>query len=219
MIGGMANKSPHLDPAWLRQKYEDEGLSTYEIAALVGRDPKRIHEKLKDFGIPTRPRGHNLHGRDNSWAQPGYEPHWTGRKHTAESRQLMSESAAHPRPWLEGEANGMYGVTGERNPGWRGGVSPERQRVYASSAWKRVRRDVMSRDGGTCLRCGIAPSGSRALHLHHVESWESAPERRLDPDNLVTLCRSCHQWAHGRQNVDGEWLSHPIPSRSNSPST
>ena len=215
----MTSKSPHLDPVWLRQKYEKEGLSTYEIAALVDRDPKRIHAKLKDFGIPTRARGHNLRGKDNSWAQAGYEPHWTGRKHSAKSRELMSQAASRPRPWLEGDGNGMYGVRGERHPGWKGGISPERQRIYASSAWKRVRRDVIARDGGTCLRCGVAPNGRRALHLHHVETWESAPERRLDRDNLATMCRACHEWVHSKENAAGEWLSHPIPSRSNSPST
>lgn len=218
-MGRMTTKSPHLDPCWLREKYVDEGLSTYAIAKMVGRDPKRIHEKLRDFGIPTRPRGHNLHGQDNSWAQPDYVPHWLGRQHTPEARELISEAATRPRPWLRGESNGMYGVTQELNPNWRGGVSPERQRVYASSAWKEVRRQVIERDAATCRRCGVRPSGHKALHLHHVESWEESPARRLDPDNLATLCRACHEWVHGGLNVDREWLAHPMPSRSNSEST
>lgn len=67
----MNTKSPHLDPVWLRQKYEAEGLSTYEIGAIVGRDPKRIHEKLRDFGIQTRLRGANLRGEDCYMKRPG----------------------------------------------------------------------------------------------------------------------------------------------------
>ena len=218
-MGHMNAKSPHLDPDWLREKYVDEGLSTYAIAKMVGRDPKRIHEKLRDFGIPTRPRGHNLHGKDNSWAALDYVPHWLGRTHTPEARERISAAASRPKPELRGEANGMYGVTGPRNPNWRGGVSPERQRVYASSVWKAVRRAVIARDCATCLRCGVVPSGAKSLHLHHVESWEIAPDRRLDPDNIVTMCRKCHEWIHGKANIDVEWLAHAIPNRSNSEST
>lgn len=208
--------TPHLDPDWLRQRYEVEGLSTYDIGRMVGRDPKSIYRKLRDFGIPTRPRGHNVRvGEDRPWEASD----WTGRTHTPEARALISKAARRPRPWLRGEANGMFGAVQADNPNWRGGISPERQRIYAGSAWKAVRREVIDRDEGTCCRCGVKPSGTKALHLHHVESWEAAPERRLDPTNLVTMCRKCHEWTHSTANAAGEWLSHPIPNLSISPST
>jgi hypothetical protein len=215
----MSERSPHLDPEWLRRKYVEEGLSTYDIARLVGRDPKRIYEKLRDFGIPTRPRGHNLHGQDNGWAQEGYLNPMAGQAHTPEARSRMSAAASRPRPWLRGEANGMFGVEQASNPNWRGGISPERQRIYASAAWKAVRREVIARDGGVCRRCGMRPSGTKALHLHHIESWDGAPARRLDPENIVTICRGCHEWVHGRANVDAEWLSHQRPNPSSSDRT
>jgi hypothetical protein len=209
--------APHLDPTWLRQKYEVEGLSTYDIGRLVGRDPKRIYQKLRDFGIPTRPRGHNVRsGDDRPWEASGWT---TGSTHTAESRAKISVGASRPRPWLRGEANGMFGVVQADNPNWRGGISPERQRIYASSAWKAVRREVIIRDGGVCLRCGAIPSGARSLHLHHVDSWADAPNRRLDPTNLVSMCRKCHEWTHSDANTSAEWLSHPTPSLSSSETT
>ncbi len=214
----MSERSPHLDPDWLRQKYIDEGLSTYAIAALVNRDPKRIHEKLRDFGIPTRQRGHNLHGDDNGWAQPGYVNPMSGRTHTPDARERISEAASRPRPWLRGESNGMFGVTADNNPNWRGGVSPERQRVYASAAWKAVRRVVVDRDGAACRRCGVRPVGAKSLHLHHLIGWDDAA-LRLDADNLVTFCRKCHEWVHSKANTGGEWVGHATPSRSSSAST
>ena len=38
---------------WLQQKYVAENLSTYAIAKIVNRNPKRVYEWLVDFCIPT----------------------------------------------------------------------------------------------------------------------------------------------------------------------
>jgi 5-methylcytosine-specific restriction endonuclease McrA len=50
---------------------------------------------------------------------------------------------------------------------------------------------VKRRDGG-CVRC---LSASR-LHVHHILPFADHPNLRLDPDNLVTLCRLCHHAEH-----------------------
>src|SRR6266545_6271825 len=42
---------------WLREHYTDKKLDTTQIAHIVKRDPKSVWNWLKDFGIPTRPRG------------------------------------------------------------------------------------------------------------------------------------------------------------------
>ena len=215
-------KSPHLDPEWLRQKYVVEGLSTYDIGALVGRDPKCVYTKLKDFGIPTRPRGHNLHGEDNSWSAPDYVPHWLGRSHTEESRAKISKAASVPKPWLRGSRNGMFGRTGALNPRYVDGSSPERQRVYASAEWKAILRAVYKRDGYACRECAAPKSTPKSLHAHHVYPWAGFPELRYDVDNLVTLCRNCHHWVHSSQNTTGKWLPSDhdsIPNRANSDNT
>ena len=117
---------------------------------------------------------------------------WDGRHHTAKSRALISEKASVPKPWIRGERNGMAGRTGSSNPNWKGGTSPERQRVYASSEWRRLRREVRRRDGELCLECGA----DDVLHLHHIKSWATHPELRLDPSNVVLLCRRCHYDKH-----------------------
>jgi hypothetical protein len=144
-------------------------------------------------GRPRRfARGHNLRV-DHPLHRPGVENWWKGRKHTAEARALLSQTAKRPKPWIRGKRNGMSGRTGELNPNWRGGVSPERQALYASGEWKRVARAVRVRDGG-CVECGSAADP----HVHHVKSFADHPELRLDPDNLVTLCREHHHDAHRR---------------------
>lgn len=86
----------------------------------------------------------------------------------------------------------MTGRTGESNPNWKGGGSPERQRMYASGEWRRLRRLLRKRARGCCEQCRT----SHQLHIHHVKSWAEYPALRLDLDNLVLLCRECHHAAH-----------------------
>jgi len=197
----------HLNREWLYQKYVVEELSTYDIALIVSRNPKRIYEKLKDFQIPTRPRGHNLSGGDNYMAQPGAESPMKGRNHSEESRQKMSQFATQPRPHLKGANNGMYGRTGILNPRYKSGSSPERQKMYVRSEGKDFLRQTYKRDNYTCQRCKTKKTGHRTLHAHHINSWSEYPELRFDLNNVVTLCRTCHEWVHSRKNVTMEYLS------------
>ena len=62
-------------------------------------------------------------------------------------------------------------------------------------AWRRVRRDVLERDGYRCRDCGRAGrfEVDHVKPLHHG----GAP---LDPDNLQALCRSCHIHKTAQEN-------------------
>ena len=42
----VSSQSLHLDKDWLYQKYVVEGLSTYDIGKIVGRNPKNVYNKL-----------------------------------------------------------------------------------------------------------------------------------------------------------------------------
>jgi len=197
------SKSPHLDREWLYQKYIVEGLSTYDIGRLVGRDPKGVYTKLRDFGIPTRPRGQNLAGSDNYMRQPGAVNPFQGRQHTEATKRRLSQKASVEKPWLRGERNGMAGRTGETNPNYIDGSSPERQRMYAHGTWKAVLRAVYARDNYRCVRCSAPKTTPRSLHAHHIKPWAGNPALRFDLDNLVTLCRTCHSWVHSKANTEG----------------
>ena len=199
-------KSPHLDKDWLREKYIDEGLSTYDIGKMVGRDPKRVYEKLRDFNIPTRRRGMNLKGADN-FMQAGVRNPFEGRSHTAETRAILSLKASVPKPYLRGHRNGMSGRCGPLNPRFVDGSAPERQRLYASGKWKALLRTIYARDGYRCRRCGSENRGKRGLHAHHVKSWAGNDSLRFDITNIITLCRKCHSWVHSRANTAREFIS------------
>lgn len=199
-------KSKHLDREWLYQKYVVEGLSTYDIAKIVDRDPKRVYEKLRDFEIPTRPRGHNLANGDSYMMNPDNPNPFKGKRHTEETRQIMSEKASVPKPWLRGKRNGMYGATGENNPNYKDGSSPERQRLYAMGKGKAFLRAILKRDGYTCQRCGAAHEGGRSLHVHHIKPWAGNESLRFDQTNVIVLCKPCHSWVHSKANVNLDYL-------------
>lgn len=142
-------------------------------------------------GRPRRfARGHNLRV-DHPLHRPGVENWWTGRKHTPEARAKIVVAASRPKPWIRGDKNGMANRKGPNSPNWKGGLTQERQRLYASKEWQSVARAIRKRDGG-CIKCHAAGD----LHIHHIRSFADYPDLRLDPDNLVTLCRPCHYAAH-----------------------
>lgn len=57
-----------------------------------------------------------------------------------------------------------------------------------------VRQTVRQRDGYECVRCGRAESETQ-LEIHHIIPAASGGDHTVD--NLATLCRDCHQQAHG----------------------
>lgn len=68
----------------------------------------------------------------------------------------------------------------------RGGKSDPRNKLYNSATWRKLRRQVLSRDGHACRICG-APAST----VHHLEAVMDGGEQ-LNPDNLITACLGCH---------------------------
>jgi len=64
-------------------------------------------------------------------------------------------------------------------------------KAIPSAAWRRIRLQVFKRDGFRCTKC----RKTGRLECHHIVPLEKggAP---LDPENLTTLCRSCHILIH-----------------------
>lgn len=106
---------------------------------------------------------------------------------------------------LNGEQNGMYGRYGELNPNWRGGITPERQAFYVSEEWKNIVPIIWKRDKATCQKCGYKKDRHGAFHIHHIVPFEIA-ELRVDKNNLILLCKDCHDWIHSKKNKHGEYI-------------
>ena len=121
----------------------------------------------------------------------------------------MSEIRANKYWGLMGEQNGMYGRFGKDNPHWMGGISPERQAFYASHEWSDAVKQIWKRDDAKCVRGGIRKTSDIEMHIHHIASF-SIKEMRCDLDNLILVCKKCHNWIHSKKNVEEAFLAYPI---------
>lgn len=79
---------------------------------------------------------------------------------------------------------------GNRNSNWKGGITPENNRIRASEEYKEWRVAVFKRDDFTCQSCGVRGGN---LHAHHKKPFSTHPKLRLDVDNGETLCKPCHE--------------------------
>lgn len=122
-------------------------------------------------------------------------------------RRTTSQARALKHWGVSGKANPMHGKTGEANPRYVDGSSPERQRMYAQGQGRGLLRLVIARDGYCCRRCGATKTAPKSLHVHHIRPWAGNDALRFDQENAVTLCRGCHGWVHSRANTEREFLA------------
>lgn len=73
----------------------------------------------------------------------------------------------------------------------------ERQKIYQSARWRRLRLAILDRDGRRCRKCGAAGR----LEVHHVEPIKYGGAL-FAPDNLLTMCRTCHFRAEPDRQTD-----------------
>lgn len=189
---------------WLVAKYIDEGLDCVQIGAIACRDPKSIWSWLKYYEIQTRPRGvnHAQLPKDGSV--------WLGRHHSENTKQTMREIAlADGRmPFKKENGPPMKGKRGAEVPGWKGGITPERQAFYATDEWREVVKKVWARANAKCERCGTHHNTAvrrGTFHIHHIESF-MVSELRAAVRNLALLCKVCHLFVHSNANTTGEYI-------------
>lgn len=76
---------------------------------------------------------------------------------------------------------------------------------YKSAAWVRIREEAMRRDHYECQWCAKKGKVVRATTVHHIMPADDYPSKAYDLDNLVSLCRDCHEKHHGRvKSVDDD---------------
>ncbi|UVD88826.1 MAG: HNH endonuclease [Staphylococcus haemolyticus] len=79
-----------------------------------------------------------------------------------------------------------------------------RKQFYNSKAWEVVRQEVLKRDNYECTWCKqegkVTTTG---LEIDHIEELHIRPDLKLEPDNLRTLCKACHNKRHQRFQYGG----------------
>ena len=170
-------KKPWWDKEWLQEQYIDMKKTTKDI---VNELPKELK------------------------TTPGNIQYWL-KKHRIPSR-TMSETRSIKHWGQSGQENPMHGRTGESHPNWKGGCTPERQSLYSSKEWSDVCKNVWKRDCSTCQKCkSIKENSNQEFHIHHIISF-AVKEKRTDLDNLILLCKECHNWVHSKGNIHYEYL-------------
>lgn len=99
-----------------------------------------------------------------------------GNKHSLSARKKMSETKK-----------------GNKNPAWKGGITPKNQKIRHSIEYRLWREAVFARDNWTCEKC--KQRGGR-LHSHHIKNFPQYPKLRFAINNGITFCRDCHQEFH-----------------------
>jgi len=74
----------------------------------------------------------------------------------------------------------------------RNDLLKQHEKYLATDNWQQIREYVLKRDNYTCIMCG--KNGGR-LFVHHKTYIRHGHE---SPSDLITLCYTCHEKAHGR---------------------
>lgn len=77
-------------------------------------------------------------------------------------------------------------LQGKNNPNWKGGLSFEE---YSQEFNEKLKEQIRERDGYRCQECGYLQKNlGYKLPIHHIDY----NKKNNNPDNLISLCRSCH---------------------------
>lgn len=73
----------------------------------------------------------------------------------------------------------------------------EYSKFYDSIHWKRMSKHIRNKYNGLCLVCYIKYKIlTRVDVVHHIVELKEDYSKRLEEDNLITLCHSCHNILH-----------------------
>jgi 5-methylcytosine-specific restriction endonuclease McrA len=210
--GGVQTPEELTDKEWLREQYVEEGRTTYEIAERCGCSGWTVGTWLERHGIETRRGGRPTPEEltDEKWLREQYVEK---ERTTAGIADECGCSGVTVGTWLKRHGIETRAIEGEHHPNWNGGSQP-----YGSGWNASKRRTVRERDDHTCQdpTCSVTQDDhldryDEKLHVHHLikaRDLDDAEERNA-AENLITLCRDCHQrWermaeAGIRPQIDG----------------
>lgn len=85
-------------------------------------------------------------------------------------------------------------------------TNKERKKQLNSKLWKELRILTIKRDGGFCNRCWVTLGliETENLQVHHIKPRSEYPELMYDPDNLITVCKTCNLALGTKGELDWE---------------
>lgn len=123
---------------------------------------------------------------------------WLGRKHTDEQKKKIGTAHKGKTISLEqrkklSEAHKKLGsFVKEKNPNWKGGVTPVVFALRTSTRMKVFRFDVLRRDRFMCQECGDDRGGN--LEVDHIEPFSYIIENIKNEYGVADLYEKALQW-------------------------
>jgi hypothetical protein len=112
--------------------------------------------------------------------------HGLGKKWSKERREKHKNNPGRFKdghtPWCKGKFNIKIRKNNHWN--WKGGTSYGK---YSMDWTKALKRSIRERDKYTCKMCSKQQS-EKAFDVHHIDY----DKQNCNPQNLITLCHSCH---------------------------
>lgn len=93
---------------------------------------------------------------------------------------------------------GDYHFSGAESWNWKGGITPEINKIRMSIEMKFWREGNFARDNYTCQKC--KERGGK-LRCHHIQNFAQYPELRFAIDNGITFCENCHPEFHRKYGI------------------
>ena len=75
-------------------------------------------------------------------------------------------------------------------------------KFYNSRPWRNLRLKALERDHHECQMCKKNSKVNKIVFantVHHIQEVKNRPDLAMDLDNLISLCRGCHEKIHQRE--------------------
>lgn len=130
----------------------------------------------------------------------GHESYWKGKRLSENHKRRIGE-----------------GVSGEKNGRWQGGLSFEPYGIEFSESLK---EQIRERDSHQCQICGAKRpqmGNINDIDYEKIDSFQTLDVHHIDynkqnnsPENLVSLCHSCHSKTNTNRNKWKKFLTEKI---------
>lgn len=187
---------------WLQTQYWGKKRSMGEIAAEVGCSRNAVSNALDRHGIEKRENINPQARKVLSDAETLRELYVEEHKSQSDIADELGCSQTTVGEWLHRhniETRDLSDYTGEHANRWNGGYESK-----YTAEWIEARQECLERDNHKCQRCGMEQEShleeyGRSLDVHHitplVEYDDNSEAHQLE--NLVALCRECHNEIEG----------------------
>jgi len=165
---------------------------------------------------------------------------WTGKTHSAESKQKISdankrrfERDGHPLLGYKFSEDSKQKMRlshlgqmvsedtklklseahkGSRHWNWKGGITSKKRLLRNSREWKEWRKSIFERDDYTCQECGV---DGVYIEAHHIIPFRMDESKLFLKKNGITLCRPCHLKTLWKESSFAERYAHLVAAQGN----